>query len=98
MRYPAVLGAAGWNDPRVAVWQPGKFVAAVQQASTSGRPALLLVNYDSGHFTEEKKVAFRDFANRFAFALWQAGHKEFQPRPVAASPARADVSSAGKPK
>ena len=98
VRYPAVLGVAGWNDPRVAVWQPGKFVAAVQQASTSGRPALLLVNYDSGHFTEEKKVAFRDFANRFAFALWQAGHKEFQPRPVVASPARPGSTSAARPK
>jgi prolyl oligopeptidase len=79
VRYPAVLGVAGWNDPRVAVWQPGKFVAAVQQASTSGRPALLLVNYDNGHFTEEKSVAYRNFAAQYAFALWQTGHPEFQP-------------------
>ena len=27
-KYPAVLGVAGWNDPRVAPWQPGKLVAA----------------------------------------------------------------------
>jgi len=78
VRYPAVLGVAGWNDPRVSVWQPGKFVAAVQQASTSGRPALLLVNYDNGHFTEEKSVAYRGFAAQYAFALWQTGHPEFQ--------------------
>jgi prolyl oligopeptidase len=83
VRYPAVLGVAGWNDPRVAAWLPGKFIAAVQQASTSGRPALLLVNYDNGHFTEEKRVTFRNFANQYAFALWQAGHKGFQPRPTA---------------
>lgn len=79
VRYPAVLGVAGWNDPRVSAWETGKFVAAVQQASTSGRPALLLVNYDNGHFTEEKSVTFRNFANQYAFALWQAGHKDFQP-------------------
>jgi len=79
VRYPAVLGVAGWNDPRVIAWQPGKFVAAVQQASTSGRPALMMVNYDNGHFTEEKSVTFRNFASQYAFALWQAGHKEFQP-------------------
>jgi prolyl oligopeptidase len=79
VRYPAVLGVAGWNDPRVVAWQPGKFVAAVQHATTSGRPALLLINYDSGHFTEEKSVTFRNFASQYAFALWQAGHKDYQP-------------------
>ena len=79
VRYPAVLGVAGWNDPRVIAWEPGKFVAAVQQATTSGRPALLMVNYDNGHFTEEKSVTFRNFASQYAFALWQAGHKDYQP-------------------
>ena len=77
--YPGVLGVAGWNDPRVVPWQPGKFVAAMQAASTSGKPALLKVNYDNGHFTEEKIVTFRNFAGQFAFMLWQTGHKEFQP-------------------
>jgi prolyl oligopeptidase len=80
IRYPAVLGVAGWNDPRVVPWEPGKFVAAIQRASTSGRPALMLVNYDNGHFTEEKSVTYRNFANQFAFALWQAGHKAYQPK------------------
>jgi prolyl oligopeptidase len=79
VKYPAVLGVAGWNDPRVVPWQPGKFVAAVQAASTSGKPALLKVNYDNGHFTEEKIVTFRNFAGQYAFMLWQTGHKEFQP-------------------
>jgi prolyl oligopeptidase len=81
VRYPAVLGVAGWNDPRVPPWQPGKFVAALQAASASGKPVLLKVNYDNGHFTEEKLVTFKNFASQFAFALWQTGHKEFQPRP-----------------
>lgn len=79
VKYAAVLGVAGWNDPRVVPWQPGKFVAAMQAASTSGKPALLKVNYDNGHFTEEKIVTFRNFAGQFAFMLWQTGHKEFQP-------------------
>jgi prolyl oligopeptidase len=81
VRYPAVLGVGGWNDPRVVPWEPGKFVAAIQQASTSGRPALMLVNYDNGHFTEEKSVTYRNFADQFAFALWQAGLKDYQPKP-----------------
>jgi prolyl oligopeptidase len=80
VKYPAVLGVAGWNDPRVVPWQPGKLVAAMQAASTSGRPVLLKINYDNGHFTEEKIVTFRNFAGQYAFMLWQAGHKDFQPR------------------
>jgi prolyl oligopeptidase len=88
VKYPAVLGVAGWNDPRVVPWQPGKFVAAVQAASSSGRPALLKVNYDNGHFTEEKLVTFKNFASQFAFLLWQTGHPEFQPA-AAPSPAPA---------
>jgi prolyl oligopeptidase len=37
------------------------------------------VNYDDGHFTEEKSVTFKNFASQAAFLLWQTGHKEFQP-------------------
>ena len=80
-KYPAVLGVAGWNDPRVAPWEPGKFVAAVQAANKSAQLALLKVNYDNGHFTEEKLVTYKDFAGQYAFLLWQAGNKEFQPTP-----------------
>ncbi|WP_310391272.1 prolyl oligopeptidase family serine peptidase [Hymenobacter sp.] len=82
-KYPAVLCVGGMNDPRVVVWQPGKLAAALQSASTSGKPVLMQVNYDNGHFTEDKKVTFRNFANMYAFALWQAGHPAFQPSPVA---------------
>ena len=79
VKYPAVMGVAGWNDRRVPVWQPGKFVAAMQNATTSGHPVLMKVNYDSGHVTEEKTVTFKNFASQAAFLLWQTGHKEFQP-------------------
>jgi prolyl oligopeptidase len=79
VKYPAVLGVAGWNDPRVTPWQPGKFIAALQSASSSGKPVLMKVNYDNGHFTEEKIVTFKNFAGQYAFLLWQTGHKDFQP-------------------
>lgn len=77
--YPAVMCIGGMNDPRVIAWQPGKFAAALQNASTSGKPVVLQVNYDNGHFTEDKAVTFRNFANMYAFALWQAGHPDYQP-------------------
>ena len=79
VKYPAVMGVGGWNDPRVPAWQPGKFVAAMQAATASGNPILMKVNYDNGHFTEEKSVTFKNFAGQFAFLLWQTGHKDFQP-------------------
>jgi len=79
VKYPAVLGVAGWNDPRVVAWETGKFIAALQAASTSERPVMMKVNYDNGHFTEDKLVTFKDTASQFAFLLWQTGHKDFQP-------------------
>jgi prolyl oligopeptidase len=80
VKYPAVICTGGMNDPRVIVWQPAKFAAALQNASSSGKPVLLQVNYDNGHFTEDKMVTYRNFANMYSFALWQAGHKDFQPQ------------------
>jgi prolyl oligopeptidase len=77
-KYPAVICVGGFNDPRVIVWQPAKFAAALQNATGSGKPVLLQVNYDDGHFTEDKKVTFRNFANMYSFCLWQTGHPDFQ--------------------
>ncbi|MEO8772533.1 MAG: prolyl oligopeptidase family serine peptidase [Ferruginibacter sp.] len=79
-KYPAVICVGGWNDPRVVAWQPGKFAAALQNASSSGKPVLLKINYDNGHFTEDKNVTFTNFANQYAFVLWQCGHPDFQPK------------------
>jgi prolyl oligopeptidase len=77
VKYPAVICVGGFNDPRVIVWQPAKMAAALQHATASGKPVLLQVNYDNGHFTEDKKVAFRNFANMYAFCLWQTGNPQF---------------------
>ena len=48
-RYPAVLLAAGANDPRVNPMNSRKFAARLQAASTSGEPVLLRVDYSGGH-------------------------------------------------
>jgi prolyl oligopeptidase len=77
-KYPAVICVGGWNDPRVPVWQPGKFAAALQNATASNKPALLKVNYDNGHNTEDKDVTFRNFADQFSFVMWQCGHPDFK--------------------
>ena len=78
VNYPAVICVGGWNDPRVVAWQPGKFAAAVQNATASGKPVLMKVNYDNGHFTEDKDVTYANFADQYSFVLWQCGHPDFQ--------------------
>ena len=47
--YPAILLETGVNDPRVAPWQSRKFAAALQTASSSDRPILLLTRTGAGH-------------------------------------------------
>ncbi|HEV2268969.1 MAG TPA: prolyl oligopeptidase family serine peptidase [Steroidobacteraceae bacterium] len=48
-RYPAVLLETGENDPRVAPWQSRKFAAALQTATASSLPVLLLTRRAAGH-------------------------------------------------
>jgi len=47
--YPAVLMTTGANDPRVAPWQSRKFAAALQDATTSTQPIMLLTRTNAGH-------------------------------------------------
>jgi prolyl oligopeptidase len=77
-KYPAVLATAGINDGRVPAWEAGKMIASMQQASASGKPVFLQVNYNSGHNSSDKLVQFKALADKFAFAIWQVGHKDFQ--------------------
>jgi prolyl oligopeptidase len=80
VKYPAVLLTTGFNDPRVDAWQAGKMAARLQAASASGKPILLRVDYDAGHgFGSTKKSQYEERADTFAFLLWQAGVKGFQP-------------------
>jgi prolyl oligopeptidase len=77
-RYPAVICIAGWNDPRVVPWEPGKFAAALQNASASNRPVLLKVNFNSGHTTEDRLVGTQSLVDAMSFYLWQCGQPGFE--------------------
>lgn len=79
VKYPAVIVRTGMNDSRIVPWEPAKFAAVLQNDSASGKPVLLYVNYENGHFTSDLDVVFREYADIYAFALWQAGHPKFQP-------------------
>jgi prolyl oligopeptidase len=78
VKYPAVICVGGWNDSRVVAWQPGKFAAAMQNSTASGKPVLMKVNYENGHFTEDREVTWTNFADQYSFLMWQCGHPDFQ--------------------
>jgi prolyl oligopeptidase len=78
--YPAVLLASGANDSRVAVWQAAKMAARLQAASSSGRPVLLRIVYDSGHGFGSTRTQFDiETADEWSFLLWQLGDDDFHP-------------------
>ena len=78
--YPAVLFEHGVNDSRVDVWMATKLASRLSAATTSGRPVLLRLDYDGGHgIGATREQAQRQIADRWSFALWQAGVPGFQP-------------------
>jgi prolyl oligopeptidase len=77
--YPAVLLETGVNDPRVEPWQMAKMTARLQKASSSGRPILLRVDFDTGHFGGTTGQTEHLLADEWTFLLWQFGDPRFQP-------------------
>jgi prolyl oligopeptidase len=82
--YPGVMLCTGINDRRVPPWELGKFAAALRAATTSGRPILLRVGYDSGHgFLGASRAQADDLlADQYAFLLWQLGDPAFRQLPI----------------
>jgi prolyl oligopeptidase len=79
VRYPAVMLITGINDPRVPPWMVAKFAARLQQATASGRPILLRVDYDAGHgfLAASREQQDRLLADQYSFLLWQSRDPEF---------------------
>lgn len=75
VKYPAMLVTTGWDDPRVSSWLCGKFAAAAQNATSSGKPVLLKVDYNAGHSggSADKQTVMKEVAKKYAFILWQCG-------------------------
>ena len=54
------------------------FAAALQNASTSGKPVLMKVNYNGEHGVGGSlSDVFAYFTEQFAFILWQCGIRIF---------------------
>ena len=72
--YPAVLLTTGVTDPRVAPFHVAKMAARLQEATNSGKPILLRVDYDAGHgIGSTRAQQDREAADTYAFLLWQTG-------------------------
>lgn len=79
--YPAVLLTHGINDPRVAPWQSAKTAARLQEATGSGKPVLLRIDYHAGHgMGSTRRQRQEELADIWSFFLWQCGDPDFQPR------------------
>lgn len=79
-KYPAQYITGGYQDPRVTIWEPAKFVAAMQAANRSDKPVLFKINMDAGHFGTIGDEYYAESAEAFAFLFWQMGHPDFQPK------------------
>ncbi|PWN65042.1 prolyl oligopeptidase [Chryseobacterium phosphatilyticum] len=80
-RYPATFITGGINDQRVAVWEPVKYAAKLMTSTASINPILLKIDFEGGH-AGNVPVAQRysNIGEMFAFALWQLGHPDYQPK------------------
>ncbi len=79
--YPAVMAVHGVNDIRVDVWHSAKFVSRLATATSSGKPVLLRLEYDSGHGQGSTRLQAQErSADVWSFLLWQFGVAEYQPR------------------
>ncbi len=72
--YPAVLLVTGAKDTRVNPMHSLKMTAALQNATASGRPVLLLYDSQSGHSgTLPARAEIQQAAKELTFLFWQLG-------------------------
>ena len=73
--YPSMYITAGLNDPRVAYWEPAKWVAKLRDLKTNSEdeaPILLKVDMDTGHFSASDRYRYmEEAAKEHAYYLWQ---------------------------
>ncbi len=80
--YPAVMLTAGAQDHRVPLWQSAKMAARLQASANKAKgPTLLRVDDEGGHGTigAGQAQADAEWADGFAFLLWQMGVPAYQP-------------------
>lgn len=75
--YPWLYVTAGLNDPRVAYWEPAKWVAKLRATKTDQNPLLLKTEMGAGHGGPSGRYdAWRDEARAQSFILAAVGMAE----------------------
>ncbi|MGE8536619.1 MAG: prolyl oligopeptidase family serine peptidase [Chryseobacterium sp.] len=81
VKYPATFITGGINDPRVLAWEPVKFAAKLMANDVSKNPLLLQIDYEGGHGNNTAAAhGHANLSDIFAFAFWQLGHPDYQPK------------------
>lgn len=68
--YPHMLVTVGLNDPRVAYWEPAKWVAQLRASKTDQNLLLLKTNMSTGHFGASGRYdELNEVAQEYAFLI-----------------------------
>jgi oligopeptidase B len=72
--YPDLFVTAGLNDPRVAYWEPAKWVAKLRTVGLGERPIILKTQMGSGHSGPSGRYeSWREEAFVMAFVISRLG-------------------------
>ena len=75
--YPSILVTAGLHDPRVAYWEPMKWVAKLRDLKTDDNPLLLKVDLEAGHFSASDRYKYlKELAFDYSFMLDELSLKD----------------------
>ena len=68
--YPNILALGGFNDPRVAYWEPAKFIAKLREYDNGRNLSLLKIEMNEGHFGGmDRYKHWKETAYQYAFVL-----------------------------
>jgi oligopeptidase B len=68
--YPHMFVTSGLNDPRVAYWEPAKWVARLRASKTDQNLLLLKTNMSTGHFGASGRYdELKEVAQEYAFLI-----------------------------
>ncbi len=69
-KYPNLLLTTGFNDPRVAYWEPAKFASRLRDVKTGDELVLLQTNFSAGHAGASGRYDFlKENVLDFAFLI-----------------------------
>ncbi len=70
VEYPHLLLTTGYNDPRVAYWEPAKFLARIRDIKKGDNLAMLQTNFSAGHAGASGRYDFlKENVLDFAFLI-----------------------------